>query len=775
MRAPLYPKPLTLALLLALNTAWAAPTPDPEPDPEPRREAPSDDRVKELGTVKVRGVQPTSLPTQIPTTMAGITRVEIDEQINATDSSDALKYLPSLLVRKRYIGDYDHAVLATRASGTGNSARSLVYADGILLSNLLGNGAQFTPRWGLVTPEEIERVDVLYGPFSAAYAGNSVGAVVDYVTRMPERFEATARAGGSLQRFSLYGVSDTYSAHQFSAGIGNRVGPWSFRLNAAQQRSDSHPLVFPNRLVSAGTTGTGTAVTGAVADNDPRGRPWWILGATNLIDTQQTNARLKLAYDFNDDLRLSLLLGWWDNDVVRSTESYLRDSTQQPVYNGPVLIEGRRFALTPADFAPNRAELQHAIQGLTLKQSTGDTFDYQLSFSHYDYVRDRVRSPLVARPAAESGGAGRIARLDGTGWITLSAAGTWRPGGAGSAHTVEFGLQRDRARLKSEVFDTADWLTGGIGARFSAFGGRTTLTSAYLQDTWRVTPVVTATVGARVERWEADEGLLGNAARVTRFPERSETTVSPKAALAYAVAEDWSLQGSVGRSVRNPTVSELFQGSLTTDAVVNNDPNLAPERGWTAEFSSRHQYANGDWRATVFYERTTDALFSQTNVTVTPNVTNIQNVDRIVTHGLELAFNHYELGGWPVDLTGSVTFADSEIEQNRRFPASVGKQQPRVPRWRANLLTTWRPSDALSVTVGGRYSGRQFGTLDNVDTNQDTYTAFSQFLVFDARVLYRYSEQFSAAVGVDNIGGDRYWAFHPYPQRTVSVELIANY
>ena len=97
-------------------------------------------------------------------------------------------------MRKRYVGDYDHAVLATRASGTGNSARSLVYADGILLSNLLGNGATFTPRWGLVTPEEIERVDVLYGPFSAAFPGNSVGAVVDYVTRMPDELEMHAEA-----------------------------------------------------------------------------------------------------------------------------------------------------------------------------------------------------------------------------------------------------------------------------------------------------------------------------------------------------------------------------------------------------------------------------------------------------------------------------------------------------------------------------------------------------------------------------------------------------
>jgi hypothetical protein len=148
------------------------------------------------------GNRPTSLPTQIPTTIEGITAAEIARGINATDAEDALKYLPSLLVRKRYIGDYNHAVLSTRASGTGNSARSAVYADGILLSNYLGNGATFAPRWGMVTPRKIERVDVLYGPFSAAYGGNSVGAVVDYVTRMPRRFEAHAKLSLAHQPFS---------------------------------------------------------------------------------------------------------------------------------------------------------------------------------------------------------------------------------------------------------------------------------------------------------------------------------------------------------------------------------------------------------------------------------------------------------------------------------------------------------------------------------------------------------------------------------------------
>ncbi len=76
-----------------------------------------------LALVRVQSVAPSSLPTNIPTTRETVTRADIERTINATDSQDALKYLPSLLVRKRYIGDYNHAILSSRASGTGNSAR----------------------------------------------------------------------------------------------------------------------------------------------------------------------------------------------------------------------------------------------------------------------------------------------------------------------------------------------------------------------------------------------------------------------------------------------------------------------------------------------------------------------------------------------------------------------------------------------------------------------------------------------------------------------------
>ena len=248
----------TCRMALALASAVSLST-------QAQQQQPAEAPVKELGVVSVSGGQPTSLPTQIPTTIEGVTREQIEHAINATDSEDALKYLPSLLVRKRYIGDYNHAVLSTRASGTGNPARSMVFADGILLSNYLGNGPTNAPRWMLVTPEEIERVDVLYGPFSAAYAGNSVGAVVDYVTRMPTRFEAHGKVSVQHQPFDLYGTSATYGGKQASASVGNKNGDWSWFLNFQKTDSEGQPLTFPTRLVSAGPPGTaGPPVTGAV-------------------------------------------------------------------------------------------------------------------------------------------------------------------------------------------------------------------------------------------------------------------------------------------------------------------------------------------------------------------------------------------------------------------------------------------------------------------------------------------------------------------------------
>lgn len=747
---------------------------------------PADAPAKSLGVVTVNSGQPTSLPTQIPTTIEGITREQIAETINATDSEDALKYFPSLLVRKRYIGDYNHAILSSRASGTGNSARSAVYADGILLSNYLGNGiangTNFAPRWGLVSPEEIERVDVLYGPFSAAYPGNSVGAVVDYVTRMPTQLEAHAKLSGFTQNFKLYGTDSRFSGSQASASLGNRNGDWSWFVNVNRTKSAGQPLTFATSPVSTTAAAPGAqAVTGAVPGLNTRNVPWLLLGGATQYDTTQEHAKLKVAYDFSPTIRASYTLGYWSTDTQNRSESYLRNAAGAPVYSGNVSIDGRGYALAPTLFGVSNEVLEHVMHGLSVKSNTKGVWDWEVAASLYGYSKDQARAAATALPGALNGGAGTLQDQDGTGWNTLALKGIWRPEGIKGAHIVDFGFQQDSYKLrilKSNIIGS--WLTGGAGTVVSDVGGKTRLRSLYAQDAWSFAPKWKTVLGARIENWTASSGFTnfgpGNAAN-TNYASHSDSAVSPKGALSYQWSSDTVLKASVGRAVRFPTVGELYGATATVNSQYINDPNLKPEKSWTTELTAEKDLGSGILRFTFFAENTRDALYSQQtfDAAANTNISRVQNVGRIGTQGVEVAYSGNDVFKKGLDLSGSVTYADSRIKENKGFVLvagdTVGKYQPRVPVWRATALATYRFTPQLSGTFAARYSGNQYSSLDNADVNGFAYQGTSKYFTTDVRVRYQVNKQWSAAVGIDNLNNYQYWNFHPYPQRTFMAEL----
>lgn len=728
--------------------------------------------IKELGTVTVLGESASSLPMYIPTVFESVTGKQVAQTINATDSADALKYLPSLTVRKRYIGDYNHAVLASRASGTGNSARSLVYADGILLSNLLGNGASYTPRWGLVTPNEIERVDVLYGPFSAAYSGNSVGAVVDYQTRMPKQFEGSIKLGTFMQNNQQYQNSNRFGGNQASVSLGSKVGAFSWLINAERLNSSGQPLSFANRLVSSSTvpTAAGVAVTGAVTGlANPQNKPWILLGATGQTDTEQQHLKIKLAYDFSKKVHFDYTVGLWNNDASITAQSYLKNAIGNPVYSGNVVVAGRQYALSASDFGYSTNKSHHWIHGFNLKNKMNDRFSWQLAASIYRYSIDETRGQSTQTlPAGQFGGTGRITDLSGSGWHTLNAKAAWR---ANTAHTIEFGVQQEHYQSRSVVSNTANWVNGTATTQISKNTGNTNLRSLWLQDNWKISPVWQATLGTRFEQWQANNGLAANANNSVVLTERKENYVSPKAALAYQVSPAWSLKASLGRAVRMPTATELYQGSITGNSIINNDPNLKPEKSLTYELTAERNIdqGNGMLRMTAFGERTRDALYNQTNYAVTPNITNVQNVGAIHTKGLELAYQTTFFRD--LNVSSSVTYADSVITSNPNNPNTVGKEQPRVPNWRANMLATYGFTPKWSGSLGLRYSGKQYGQLDNSDTNSKAFFGFSNYYVADVRTQYIYNKYLTISAGIDNLNNAKYWAFHPYPQRTVHMDM----
>ena len=727
--------------------------------------------------------QKSPLPADLPATSEGVTAAQIGETVNAPTAAAALKYLPSVVVRERFIGDRN-GIVSTRTTGTLSSAQSMVYGDNLLLSNFLGNSYNYPPRWGMVAPTEIDRVDVIYGPFSALYPGNAMGGVVLLTTRMPEHFEAHASLQGSQQRFKLYGTNATYNNTAGSAAIGDRIGDWSFWVSGDHLDSHGQPMSFGTAKLSPGTGGT--ALTGAYFDRDATGAARVITGGYGIDHTIQDNGKVKVAYDFTPDVRATYTPGHLAGQYrygggqlpAYRLRRHLTTNTAAGQY---VRLNGQRYAASGLN--PGHAESEHWMHGLSLKSAGRGEWAGEVSASLYDYQKDLSRT--ASNTGTDSGtnqaarSAGTLTKMDGTGWRTLDLRGEWRPGGlAAATHRVSFGYHYDRYVLDSTTYATSDWLSGAAGALNSASQGKTETQAVYLQDAWQFAPDWKAVFGVRSESWRAFDGMNANSTSTPRsvsYASRQDSAVSPKFSLNYQANADWVLRGAVGQATRFPTVSELFQSITSGSNKLINDPNLKPESVLSGELTAERAVGAGLLRVSLFQENKKDALYSQTDTTVSPNVTSLQNIDKVRTRGIEVAWQLLDVGLPGLDLTGSVTYADSVILKDRRNPAVEGNTQPRIPDWRAKLVATYHQGDKLTYTLAARYSGKQYNQLDNLDTNPATYGGTSKYFLVDAKVVYRVAKQWSASLGVDNLNNYKAYVAHPWPQRTVFAGVKFDY
>ena len=202
------------------------------------------------------------------------------------------------------------------------------------------------------------------------------------------------------------------------------------------------------------------------------------------------------------------------------------------------------------------------------------------------------------------------------------------------------------------------------------------------------------------------------------------------------------------------------------------NPDLRPEHARSGELAIEHRQVHGAARLSFFGEWVNDALVSQSGPLngTTTLATFVQNIDRTRARGIEFAANQDDLLP-DIDVSGSVTYADAITLRDTAFTAAQGKLLPQVPRWRATVVTTWRPLYGLSLTAAGRYSSRNWATIDHSDTVQETYQGFGHYLVVDLRAQMAIDRHLTLGLGVDNLNNDRYFLFHPFPQRTFHADV----
>lgn len=648
----------------------------------------------------------------------------------------------------------------------------------------------------MVSPEEIESISMMYGPFSALYAGNSFGGVMSIATRMPEKFEAHASAQSFLQGFKLYGTDEYYQGNHLTASFGNKVNDFSFWLGADYLENEGQPMNFSTAVRPDATSAGGTPVTGAYQDKSETNDNRVIFGATSIDRTEQTNIKFKAAYDISPILKASYMLAVWDMDGKTDIETYIRDGSGNKVYNGSVNFDNRQYNVSGMN--PAEAESFHIMQALDVKSNTKGFFDWQLTLSDYDYQKDKnsaanARSsgtliqgnPYITRT-------GRITDLSGTGWTVFDARATLRP----NEHIVDLGYHVDRYTLKSDTHNTADWKDGIEGVLNTSAKGETTTHAVYAQDKWQINPKWALTLGGRAERWQASDGqnitTIANVLQTANYKDRAETKFSPKISISFEPVPAWGFRAALGQAFRFPTVSEMFQPlqNGATAYFVESNPNLKPEEVIASEFTVERRYDNGLIRASLFSENKYDALISQSIATdkAIPYDTGIctkpmssggcsfvQNVDHIRTRGLELATQWQDVLIHGLDFQGSATFTEAEVLSNQAAPNTIGNKPPRIPRNMLKAVATYHSGNNLTYSLAARYSGRQYNALDNSDVNDSTFGAASKFFVVDFKTNYKFAKGYTASLGVDNLNNYKSYVFHPYPQRTAYVQMKFDY
>jgi len=726
------------------------------------------------GTITVKDSFIDSRIMKFPATVETYDKKQIEESVNAATPAQTLKYLPSIQVRERSIGDRN-GIISSRTIGSISSAQSMLYADGVLLSNLLGNSFSYPPRWGMVNPEEIQRISMMYGPFSSLYAGNSMGGVINIETRMPERLEAHAGVQSFIQNFKLYGTDQTKIGNREFFSIGNKVNDFSFWASMNRLENTAQPLDFSvNDSIGVGTAED--TITGAYRDKGIKNQDRIIFGATAIDTSIQTNGKFKGQYEFSNQSKLTYTIGLWDLDSRQNVQSYIKDTLGNSIYGGDVILGGKTYSVSRMN--PAQAEAFHVMQSIDFKSSDKGFFNWQMTLSDYDYSRDLSnRSALIdatnTNPYIKK--TGQITDLSGTGWTVFDSRVTLRP----KDHTIDLGYHLDYYHLRQTVNASNDWMGSQKEGFTSLSSGNTKTHAVYVQDKWQISPEWALTMGGRQEHYEAYDGVNQNTENLARYEDRSRNTFSPKASLSFEPTPAWGFRAAFGKAYRFPTVTELFQQLTTSNnIIVTNNPNLKPEEIYSGEITAERRFANGLARASLFREDRYDALISQINVLPAAEDTSksyVQNVDHVRIYGIELATEWKNAIIPKLDLVANATLTDSEILKNDAAPSYINKKVPRIPRQLYKAVATYRVSEDFTMSLAARYSGRQFIELNNSDINPETYQGASRLLFVDAKANYKFKDRWTASLGVDNIFNDQAYVYHPLYQRTGYAQIKFDY
>lgn len=184
----------------------------------------TEESTVQLKEVVVTATRTEKLPQDVTLPVTVITAEEI-KQSGATNVAEVVRTAAGVLINDQG----PRGGLETISIRGARYSQVLVLLDGIRMNSPRDAGFDLSAL--PVSLDDIERIEVVYGPSSALYGADAVGGVVQIITKRPETREA-----------KISGSAGSHGYDSFSAGYARKQGGLSYQLSAEKQMSDGYRL-----------------------------------------------------------------------------------------------------------------------------------------------------------------------------------------------------------------------------------------------------------------------------------------------------------------------------------------------------------------------------------------------------------------------------------------------------------------------------------------------------------------------------------------------------
>ncbi len=685
----------------------------------------------------------------VPVSVSVITKEEMEKRSRVTFVDEALKYEAGTCQKRTKFADTMSRVTLRGFSG---GQRTLVLLDGMPINDAYNGGTYL----GSLPIGNVQRIEVVKGPFSSLYGGEAMGGVINIITQTPEK-----------ESFEIKSSISAFNTYHHILNYGNNIGRFSFSVNLEKKTSEGDRTDLVTKSVTPGTSAT--QVTGWTKTTDSKGAVTYLIGDKGKNYWDQNQYGCKFSYTINPASKLSLSYTGGGNEYgYRDPQSYLITPTGTPTDNGIVELSGEgKMTISPKDFLSTWGRSKPDTYGMDYVTLLGGV-------ALKGKVNLNCRDDFYISPETGAGYHGGNGKLSKTLGNTLNADVSgdipWR---GDSIITVGLNYRQDKAEARDYKVNNWKDETTRNGEPAYKIEGNGRLVAIYTQA--EVEPITNLLIflGARYDSWQRYDASLLDGTKSAKYADQADSAFSPKVGLLYK-CQGWynldSIRASWGKAFRPPTTYELYRTWVSsTGKTYAGNSELIPETTQSWEIGLDQRLGKRiTLSGTYFHSKIDDLIYSR----ATPTGSVKENAGCGKISGFEIE-GKIQIAT-RLSAFANYTLQDTEITSNTADPKTVGKDFEFVPEKSYNLGLSFH-RNAFDASCIWHFSDKLYVNSDNSDVVEGVYGAYDTVNTVDMKVGYLLKENLRLSLAMDNLLDKEYYQSYKAPGRTAMVEMGCKY